>query len=268
MSNRTKAASTKLVLKQMKQLFEPPVLTSEDLKGYNVLLERMVEEIKPRGIIEEMFTKVIVAKFWEEIRLGRHKVLIVERRHKAHQEIEKKRLQKELQRKSAIAERLAEEAEAEAREAKQGEPTAGAGDGGAGAGAAHAGAGAEHTGDTKQEDPVEQVAPATSQFDRMVELDRVIAGLVSDVDNILTEPADEIDHARALEAGLDTYAELDRLQGVAMGWAVDAIRQLDLWRQGLGAQSRRVPDEIVESEFSETERGIPSITGPDGGDEK
>jgi hypothetical protein len=102
----------------------------------------------------------------------------------------------------------------------------------------------------------------------MVELDRVIAGLVSDVDNILTEPADEIDHARALEAGLDTYAELDRLQGVAMGWAEDAIRQLDLWRQGLGAQSRRVPDEIVDGEFSETEGGIPSITGPDGGDEK
>ena len=268
MSNRTKAASTKLVLKQMKQLFEPPVLSSENLKAYNVFLERAVEEIKPRGIIEEMFTKVIVAKFWEEIRLGRHKVLIVERRHQAHQEIEKKRLQKELQRKSAIAERLAEEAEAEAREAKQGEPTAGAGDGGAGAGAAHAGAGAEHTGDTKQEDPVEQVAPATSQFDRMVELDRVIAGLVSDVDNILTEPADEIDHARALEAGLDTYAELDRLQGVAMGWAEDAIRQLDLWRQGLGAQSRRVPDEIVDGELSETEQGIPSITGPDSGDEK
>ena len=100
----------------------------------------------------------------------------------------------------------------------------------------------------------------------MVELDRVIAGLVSDVDNILTEPADEIDHARALEAGLDTYAELDRLQGVAMGWAVDALRQLDLWRQGLGAQSRHY--EIVEGEFSETEQGIPSITGPDGGDEK
>jgi len=268
MSNRTKAASTKLVLKQMKQLFEPPVLTSENLKNYNVLLERTLEELKPRGIIEEFFTKVVVTKFWEEIRLGRQKVLIVERRHQAHQEIEKKRLQKELERKSAIAERLAEEAEAEAREAKQGEPTAGAGDGGAGAGAAHAGAGAEHTGDTKQEDPVEQVAPATSQFDRMVELDRVIAGLVSDVDNILTEPADEIDHARALEAGLDTYAELDRLQGVAMGWAEDAIRQLDLWRQGLGAQSRRVPDEIVDGEFSETERGIPSITGPDGGDEK
>ena len=45
----------------------------------------------------------------------------------------------------------------------------------------------------------------------------------------------------------------------------DVLKQLDFYRQGLGRHLRRVSDEIIEGEFSETQQEAPSITGPDAG---
>ena len=46
----------------------------------------------------------------------------------------------------------------------------------------------------------------------------------------------------------------------------DVLRQLDFYRQGLGHHLRQVSDDIIDGEFSETERESPPIAGPgDGG---
>ena len=77
------------------------------------------------------------------------------------------------------------------------------------------------------------------------------------------DPADEVDHAAALETGIDYFEQLDRLQGVAIARRNDALRQIDLHRQGIGQQARRISDEIIDAEFSETKHEAPSIAGPD-----
>jgi len=57
-----------------------------------------------------------------------------------------------------------------------------------------------------------------------------------------------------------------RLYGVAMARRQDVLKQLDFYRQGLGHHLRRVSDDIIDGEFSETRQEAPSITGPgDGG---
>jgi len=60
------------------------------------------------------------------------------------------------------------------------------------------------------------------------------------------------------------------------GWTVEVARkrregllnQLEFYRQGLGSVARRVSDDIIEGEFTETKHEAPAITGPDQEDEE
>ena len=87
----------------------------------------------------------------------------------------------------------------------------------------------------------------------------MIDSTVPEVDDIFGPP-DEVDHARALQSGIEYYEKLDDLLGVAR--RDDVLAQLDFYRQGLGQRLRRVSDEIIDAEFKET--AAPSIAGPDG----
>src|SRR5262249_30133013 len=73
---------------------------------------------------------------------------------------------------------------------------------------------------------------ATTQFERAVELEMVIDGVTDDVDEILFEPADEIEHAKALLSGIDYYERLDRLEGVARARRDDILWQIEFYCQG------------------------------------
>ena len=89
----------------------------------------------------------------------------------------------------------------------------------------------------------------------------------ADVDTrvIIDGPVEELEYAAALETTINYYERLDRLYDGAMNRREDVLKQLDFYRQGLGRHLRRVSDDIIDGEFSETPRG-PSITGPgDGG---
>jgi hypothetical protein len=115
----------------------------------------------------------------------------------------------------------------------------------------------------KAKQPEHASAPLT-QSERALELEAVVYEGVSDVDEILLEPADEMDHAKALQSGIDYYERLDRLEAVAWARRDDVLRQMEFYRQGLGSVSRRASDEIIDGEFSLSE--APSIAGPNPND--
>jgi hypothetical protein len=95
----------------------------------------------------------------------------------------------------------------------------------------------------------------------------VIDGSISDVDEIVEGPADELDHAKALEAGIDYFERLDRLRSVQVVHRNDVIEQIEFYRHGLGQHLRQISDEIIDGEFSETKQEAPSIAGPGDGAE-
>jgi hypothetical protein len=58
-----------------------PVLSCENIKAYDLMLLRLVESLEPRDFLERMLVKDVADASWEGIRLTRHKILLVERRH-------------------------------------------------------------------------------------------------------------------------------------------------------------------------------------------
>jgi hypothetical protein len=60
--------------------FNPPVLRSERLADFQALHEALTHEIKPRGIIEEMYVNDIACFVWEIVRLRRCKTSIINTR--------------------------------------------------------------------------------------------------------------------------------------------------------------------------------------------
>jgi hypothetical protein len=221
-------------LAKLNKLFGPaPVLSSEDLKAYDTIMTRFIECLKPRDFIEEMFVKDLTDSTWDIMRYRLHKTLVIEREHRQHQEMEEKRRQEEQKKKAAIA-------EWDAKRAKE----------------------AERPGDTKQAEPGEQTGAPTTQFERKLELERVIDGTTSDVEDILNGPAEELDHAEALQSGIDYFEQLDHLLSVAIARRNDTLYQIEFYGQGLGQHLRRVSDEIIDAEFSETRHEAPSLAGP------
>ena len=238
MSNKAKTKSTTLDLNEIKKLLGPPaVLSSESIKDYDAILQRLMECVEPRDAIEQLFVSDFAEQTWEIHRLRHHKILVIERDHQQRQEKEEKR---RLQLRKCRAERATEEAE-KAEQAKQAEPV----------------------GESMQAEQGDQASAPTTQLERMFELEDVIDSTVAEVDDILG-PADEIDHAKALQSGIAYFEKLDHLLGVAIARRDDVLAQIDFYRQGLGQRLRRVPDEIIDAEFKETDQEAPSITGPDG----
>src|SRR5262245_16338419 len=156
-------------LAELKRLFTPPVLSSENLKAYYTIMTRFLECFKPRDFVELVFVKDLTDSTWEIMRYSNHKTLVIEREHERHLEIEAQRRQKEQKRKADIAEAIKAKA-------------------------------AERAGETKKAELGEQAGAPTSQYERWLELEWVIDGATSDVDEILFAPADELDHAKALQS--------------------------------------------------------------------
>ena len=224
--------STALDLKEMMKLLGPaPVLSSESLKDYNAMLKRLMDCIDPGDFMEQYYVKELVDQIWEINRLRLHKVMVMEREHQRHQEKEMKRWQEEKKKKAEAAEWDAERAKA-----------------------------AEQAGKTEQTERAEQASAPTTLFDRKLALEEVIDSTEDEVDDIFG-PADEVDHARALQSGIEYYEKLDDLLGVAIARRDDVLAQLDFYRQGLGQRLRRVSDEIVDAEFKETKhQRSPALT--------
>jgi hypothetical protein len=212
-------------------------LSSEDPKAYDTIMARFIECLKPRDFIEEMFVKDLTDSTWDILRYLLHKTLVIEREHQRHQDKEAERRQKERKRKAAVAERL------EALKAK----------------APVSPKEAEQLGEAGPVDPADPAGAPTTQFERKLELEWIVDDTV---DDIFQAPADEIDHATALQSGIDYFEQLDRLLSVAIARRNDTLCQTDFYRQGLGQHLRGVSDEIIDAEFSETKHEAPSLAGP------
>jgi hypothetical protein len=61
----------------------------------------------------------------------------------------------------------------------------------------------------------------------------------------------ELDHAQALEAGIEYHGQLDQLLNSAVARRNNAFDQLERYRHGWGKRLRRVSDEIIDAEFIE-----------------
>ncbi len=91
--------------------------------------------------------------------------------------------------------------------------------------------------------------------DRLSELEYVIDESVPDVDNIILRKPADLDHARALEAGIEFHEKLDRLLNTAFARRDDALGQLERYRTGLGQHLRQVSSEIIDAEFTDASVG-------------
>jgi hypothetical protein len=101
-----------------------------------------------------------------------------------------------------------------------------------------------------RKEALEANKPANA-FERLCELQDAMGASVDDVDAILARAAEEVDHARALEAAMVQYAQLDALLSVAYRRRNDIIDQLERYRDGLGRHSRKVSDTIIDGECAE-----------------
>lgn len=90
-----------------------------------------------------------------------------------------------------------------------------------------------------------QSQPAT-QLDRVMNLSETVDTSIHDVDEILNQPPDELDHARAVEGTFDYLERLDRQIRNAMARQDKALGLLSQYRDDLGARLRKASARIIE----------------------
>jgi hypothetical protein len=95
------------------------------------------------------------------------------------------------------------------------------------------------------------------------EPDQVVEGLVEEIDAIVEQNATALDHARALEAGLDIYAQLDRHFGNAIARRDDALEQLAPSREARGYRLRSGDNEIIEGHCNVVATPRAALAAPD-----
>src|SRR5262249_16115131 len=146
-----------------------------------------------------------------------HKTMVIERGHERHKEKEIERRQGELEKlKQSLArwqDMVAREAEKAAKapapdgdkNAEAGTPTEAEKEAEAEKTAEAEKAAATTDATTDQPEQVHEAGAFTTQLDRMHELEIMIDNTVAEIDEILYANADEVDHAKALQSGIDYY---------------------------------------------------------------
>ena len=91
---------------------------------------------------------------------------------------------------------------------------------------------------------------------------------MTDVDEILRRAPAERDHNKALALSMEFQEQLNRLIVSQTAMRNDALRQLEMFRAGLGETVSAVTETIIEAEFEEIkdlprEPGAPSLAPPD-----
>jgi len=226
-------------LKELKKLFGPaPVLSTESLKNYNAILKSLREAIKPDDFVMEILVIDLADATWEIQRCKRLKVLVADYKHLEQQEEKVKEYFNQRRRERAAK-------QAEAVKAKEE---------------------AAPSDDAVEAEQLGQSAAPTSQVDRMLELEVVISETKDEVDDILSDAADELEQFATLKSEITYYERFDRLQAIAMRRREDVLVQMRLYREGLDQRARQASDEIIEAEFQETNEEAPSIAGPGDGE--
>jgi hypothetical protein len=103
--------------------------------------------------------------------------------------------------------------------------------------------------------------PAT-ELSRLIELEGIVLSSVKDVDDICERTQRDIDHNKALEAGILFQEQLDRLINAALARRNNALEQLELYRAGLGRHCREMSNTIIEVEATEAATAAKEIEAP------
>jgi hypothetical protein len=94
--------------------------------------------------------------------------------------------------------------------------------------------------------------PAT-ELAKALYLRGIVMSSVDDVDAILDREPTELEHNKALEAGIVFQEQLDRLINSSLKRRNDALELLDCYRAGLGQRWREISDQILDAEATEIE---------------
>jgi hypothetical protein len=87
----------------------PPLLTGESHEIYNTLFSQVAESLDAGGdIILKILTKKFVDSTWEASRLARHRTLSIDRRVRQSREFQVARKKKQLEKRQATIEKIAE----------------------------------------------------------------------------------------------------------------------------------------------------------------
>jgi hypothetical protein len=105
----------------------------------------------------------------------------------------------------------------------------------------------------------EKTGQPVTELSHLMNLEVVIDTTISDVDD-LQRIRTELDHNRALEAGIVFEEQLDRLIDSALARRNDALEQLELYRTGLSHRWRLISDGIIDAEATEVAERAKEIT--------
>jgi hypothetical protein len=97
----------------------------------------------------------------------------------------------------------------------------------------------------------QQTGRSETELARVLYLRGIVMSSVDDVDAILDREPTEIEHNKALEAGIVFQEQLDRLINSSLKRRNEAIEQLDFYRAGFGQRWREISDQILDAEATE-----------------
>jgi hypothetical protein len=105
----------------------------------------------------------------------------------------------------------------------------------------------------QQAEPMQRPAPADGKpmLAHMDDLEDFVVGTVSAVDEILERPAEERDHARAMQNVIDYYLRLNQLLNSALARRDLALEQLERYQRGASRRLRKASDDIIDAQCNE-----------------
>jgi hypothetical protein len=113
----------------------------------------------------------------------------------------------------------------------------------------------------------QQTGRSETELAKVLYLRGIVMSSVDDVDAILDRKPTEIEHNKALEAGIVFQEQLDRLINSSLKRRNEAIEQLDFYRAGFGQRWREISDQILDAEATEIEKAeqimAPTLTPRD-----
>jgi hypothetical protein len=86
---------------------------------------------------------------------------------------------------------------------------------------------------------------------QLVALEDSFLEVLTDTDEVMERRASEFEHNRAFGQGIVFQERLDKLIASRVARRNDALRQLELYRAGLGQLAQNAASEILDAEFDE-----------------
>jgi hypothetical protein len=111
-------------------------------------------------------------------------------------------------------------------------------------------------------DKAEQIGAKRSDIGHLVVLEDSIIESVSDIDELFERKDKELLHNRALEKGILFQEQLDRLIASQTARQHAALRQLEVYRAGLGQKVREATAQIIDAEYKEVDNGSEQTAAP------